>query len=97
MAITFSSLTYQPVGHQWRVHGLVTFASGGGVVTPAAIGLSVIDRFSAEPLGGYVPQYTPSTGQLDALYGNYDDTGDSVLIADASATLANVPFEAYGV
>lgn len=97
MALTFSSLDTQLIGNKYRVTGLMTVSAGGGTVAPVDLGLSQLDRFRADPQGGYVPQFVPDTGVLSMLFGDYDNVADGVLIADGSAAASDIPFEAEGV
>lgn len=97
MALTFSNLEYEVSGSKVRVSGLAAMTSGGGTVSPAALGLDVVDAFRAQPSSGYIYQYVPSTGVLAAMFGDYNNASDAVFIADTSATPSDVPFEAVGV
>jgi hypothetical protein len=97
MAITYSDLTYHLDRDRWKVSGKCAFTEGTGTVAPADLGLDTVDEFRAQPSSGYVFQHDPATGIVLAMFGNYDDTGDSVLINDTSATPSDVPFEAVGV
>lgn len=95
--LVFSQLEVQLSGSKYYVTGLMTIHAGGGKVMPTALGLGAIDTFRADPVGGYVPHYEPTTGVLTLQYGDHDSGADGVLIADPDAVVANVPFEASGV
>jgi len=93
MALTFSNLQYEYVSDRIRVRGTIVMTAGGGTVTAADLGLSIVDEFRADPAEGYVMQY--SSGSLLAMYGNYD-AADGPLINDTSGT-PTMTFEALGV
>jgi len=42
------------------------YASGGIAVTPAQVGLGVLEDLNVQPTSGYVFEYVPSTGKVKA-------------------------------
>jgi hypothetical protein len=90
LTITLAGDWMHSLGDRRAVDALVAFdasyPTGGEALTPANLGLGVIDRLEADPKSGYVFQFDYSAQKLMAFVGDNDAGADGPLAQVADTT-----------
>lgn len=91
MALGVSIVSRERAGHSTRVVVDLTpdtsYASGGWALPLSKLGVSRLDTFHADPVGGYVPTYDTTNHKLQVFYGDYNNASDGPLIENATADI----------
>lgn len=95
MALSYSNIIRSPIGNKFLVSGVVTFdssyASGGEVVDPAAIGLHTIENMIVSGAEGYQCCFTPADSKIHVYAGTGGGTPAGSIAISPHADSAGTP------